>query len=83
MIVLVGLSTLGIDIRALLTGLGIGGIAVALAAQNVLGDLLASLSIVLDKPFVVGDFIVAVRKMVRLSKIGIKTTSFAALVAKN
>lgn len=73
-IVLIGLSNLGIDIGALLAGLGVGGIAVALAAQNVLGDLLASLSIVLDKPFVVGDFIVAGNEKGTIEHIGIKTT---------
>ncbi|RYZ85877.1 MAG: mechanosensitive ion channel, partial [Proteobacteria bacterium] len=51
-IILFGLNNLGVDITALIAGLGIGGIAVALALQNVLGDLFASLSIVLDKPFV-------------------------------
>ena len=45
------LDNLGINITTLVAGLGIGGIAVALAVQNVLGDLLASLSITLDKPF--------------------------------
>src|SRR5690606_28148681 len=49
-IVLIGLENLGVDVTALMAGLGIGGIAVALAAQNILGDLFASLSIVLDKP---------------------------------
>ncbi|MEQ1665670.1 MAG: hypothetical protein ABL927_09875, partial [Bdellovibrionales bacterium] len=57
-IFLIGLSNMGVDIGALLAGLGVGGIAIALAAQNILGDLLASLSIVLDRPFVVGDLIV-------------------------
>src|SRR2546428_222449 len=56
-VVLLALANLGIDITALLAGLGIGGVAVALAVQNVLGDLLASLSIALDKPFVIGDAI--------------------------
>lgn len=73
-IVLIGLSNLGVDIGALLAGLGVGGIAVALAAQNVLGDLLASLSIVLDKPFVVGDYIVAGSEKGTIEHIGIKTT---------
>ena len=49
------LANFGINVTALVAGLGVGGIAVALAVQNVLGDLLASLSIILDKPFVVGD----------------------------
>ena len=55
LVVLLALDNLGFQVKALLTGLGIGGIAVALAVQNVLGDLLASISIALDKPFGVGD----------------------------
>jgi small-conductance mechanosensitive channel len=58
LVLVLALDNLGVDITALVTGLGIGGIAVALAVQNVLGDLLASLSIVLDKPFVIGDFLI-------------------------
>ncbi|MGE4132771.1 MAG: mechanosensitive ion channel family protein [Bdellovibrionales bacterium] len=78
-VVLLGLSNLGIDIGALLAGLGVGGIAVALAAQNVLGDLLASLSIVLDKPFVLGDFIVVGEEKGTVKNIGIKTTRVQSL----
>ncbi len=78
-LVLIGLSNLGINISALLTGLGIGGIAVALAAQNVLGDLLASLSIVLDKPFIIGDFIVSGSEKGTVEHIGIKTTRLRSL----
>lgn len=78
-IVLIGLSHLGVDIAALLAGLGVGGIAVALAAQNVLGDLLASLSIVLDKPFVIGDFIVVGSELGTVEHIGIKTTRVRSL----
>jgi len=73
-VVLGGLSNLGVNIGALIAGLGIGGIAVALAAQNVLGDFLASLAIVLDKPFVVGDYIVAGKEEGEVEDIGIKTT---------
>ncbi|MFN8369863.1 MAG: mechanosensitive ion channel [Bacteriovoracaceae bacterium] len=78
-IVLIGLSNLGINIGALLAGLGVGGIAVALAAQNILGDLLASLSIVLDKPFVVGDFIVNGEEKGTIEHIGVKTTRLRSL----
>lgn len=78
-IFLIGLSNVGINIGALLAGLGVGGIAVALAAQNVLGDLLASLSIVLDKPFVVGDFIISGKEMGTVEEIGIKTTRLRSL----
>ncbi len=78
-ILLIGLSNVGVDIGALLAGLGVGGIAVALAAQNILGDLLASLSIVLDKPFVVGDFIAVGNDMGTVEQIGIKTTRVKSL----
>ncbi|HEY1874942.1 MAG TPA: hypothetical protein VGG67_11110, partial [Steroidobacteraceae bacterium] len=54
---LLALQNLGIQVGPLLAGLGIGGIALALAVQTALSDLLASLSIALDKPFGVGDFL--------------------------
>lgn len=73
------LQNMGINVTALVTGLGIGGIAIALAAQNVLGDLLASLSIMLDKPFVLGDFIIVGTEMGTVEKIGIKTTHLRSL----
>lgn len=73
------LDNLGIEVTALIAGLGIGGIAVALAAQNVLGDLFASLAIVLDKPFVLGDFIIVGEFMGTIEKIGIKTTRIRSL----
>lgn len=68
------LENLNVDVTALVAGLGIGGIAVALAVQNILGDLLASLSIVLDKPFAVGDFIIVGDVSGTVEKIGIKTS---------
>ncbi|MFQ3663907.1 MAG: mechanosensitive ion channel family protein [Chloroflexaceae bacterium] len=64
----------GVEITALLASVGIGGIAVALAVQNILGDLFASLSIALDKPFVVGDFISVGSEMGTVEEIGLKTT---------
>jgi small-conductance mechanosensitive channel len=66
----------------LIAGLGVGGIAVALAAQNVLGDLFASLSIVLDKPFVLGDFIIVGDVMGTVEKIGLKTTRIRSLAGE-
>jgi len=72
-------QNLGFDITALIAGLGVGGIAVALAAQSVLGDLFSSLAIVLDRPFEVGDFIVFGEQMGTVEKIGIKTTRIRAL----
>lgn len=71
---LVALDNLGVNITALLTGLGIGGIAVALAVQNVLGDLFASLSIALDKPFLPGDGIEIDNVSGTVEHIGIKST---------
>src|ERR1700683_3569129 len=71
---LVGLSNLGVNITALLAGLGVGGVAVALALQNVLGDLFASLSIALDKPFVIGDNLTIDTFIGKVEHIGIKTT---------
>lgn len=68
------LDNLGINVTALIASLGIVGIAVALAVQNILGDVFASLSITLDRPFVVGDFIVAGDTMGAVEHIGIKTT---------
>jgi len=73
------LGHLGFDITALVTGLGIGGIAIALAVQNILGDLFASLSIVLDKPFVVGDFVVSDGWRGNVERVGIKTTYIRSL----
>ena len=76
---LLALDQLGFDITALVAGLGIGGIAVALAVQNILGDLFASLSIVLDKPFAVGDFIVVDSLRGTVERVGIKTTRVRSL----
>jgi small-conductance mechanosensitive channel len=73
------LDNLGVNITGLLAGLGIGGIAVALAVQNILGDLLASLSIVLDKPFIIGDFIVVDKLSGTVEHIGLKTTRIRSL----
>lgn len=72
-------ENLGFDVTALVAGLGIGGIALALAAQSVLGDLFSSLAIVLDRPFEVGDFIVFGDQNGTVEKIGIKTTRIRSL----
>ncbi len=78
-VLLVLLDNLGVNITTLIAGLGVGGIAVALAAQNVLGDLLSSMSIVFDKPFVVGDFIIVGEFMGSVEYVGIKTTRLRSL----
>lgn len=78
-VLLVALENFGIDVTALVAGLGIGGIAIALALQNILGDLFASLSIVLDKPFVVGDFLIMEEYLGTVEQIGLKTTRIRSL----
>ena len=76
---LFALDNLGFEIAPLIAGLGIGGIAVALAVQNILGDLFAALSIVIDKPFVVGDFIVIDTHAGTVEHIGLKSTRIRSL----
>ena len=78
-VVLVALDNVGIDVTALIAGLGIGGVAIALATQNILGDLFGSLSIILDRPFVIGDFIIVGDQMGTVERIGLKTTRVRAL----
>jgi small-conductance mechanosensitive channel len=79
LVLLLTLDNLGIDITALVAGLGIGGIAVALAVQNIFGDLFASLSITLDRPFVVGDFLIVDDVLGTVESIGIKSTRLRSL----
>lgn len=74
LVLLLTLDNLGIEIKPLLAGLGIGGIAVALAVQNVLGDLFASLSITLDRPFIVGDALSVDGFSGTVEYIGVKST---------
>ncbi len=82
--VLLVLQSLGQDVTTLIAGLGIGGVAVALALQNILGDLFSSLSIVLDRPFVVGDFIIFdnFTFLGTVEQIGIKTTRIRSLTGE-
>lgn len=77
--VLVVLDNLGFNITTLMASLGIGGIAVALAVQNILGDIFSSVSIALDKPFVIGDFIVVDSYMGTVEYVGMKTTRLRSL----
>ena len=76
--ILIGLIALdsipGVEVTTLIASLGIGGIAIALAVQNILGHLFASLIIVLDKPFVIGDFIKVGEFKGSVEAIGLKTT---------
>jgi small-conductance mechanosensitive channel len=77
--VLLVLDNLGVNITGLVAGLGIGGIAIALALQKILGDIFASLSILLDKPFVVGDFVIVGDYLGTIDQIGLKTTRLRSL----
>jgi len=79
LVLLLALDNLGFNISALLAGLGIGGVAVALAAQSILGDLFASLAIALDRPLAIGDFIVIGDHMGTVEYIGLKTTRLRSL----
>jgi small-conductance mechanosensitive channel len=79
LVALLVLANAGVEIGPLIAGLGVGGIAIALAVQTVLKDLLASLSIMLDKPFVLGDFLILGELMGAVEHIGLKTTRIRSL----
>ena len=68
------LDNIGVEITTLVAGLGVGGIAIGLAARSILSDLFASLAIVLDRPFAVGDFVSVGGAAGSVERIGIKTT---------
>jgi small-conductance mechanosensitive channel len=72
-------DNLGYDITAVIAGLGVGGIAIALAAQNILGDLFSYFVIFFDKPFEIGDFIIVGDNSGVVEKIGIKTSHVRSL----
>lgn len=73
-VLLLLLNNFGIDVTAMVAGLGVGGLAVAFAFQNILKDIFGSFSIVFDKPFVIGDFIATDEFMGTVEEIGTKTT---------
>lgn len=72
-------DNLGYDVTAIIAGLGIGGIAIALAAQNILGDLFNYFVIFFDRPFEIGDFIVLDTKSGNVEHVGIKTTRIKSI----
>jgi len=76
------LDNLGFEISSVIAGLGIGGIAVALASQAILGDLFSYFVIFFDRPFRVGDFIIVDTKMGVVEKVGIKTTRIRSLTGE-
>lgn len=69
----------GVEVSSLLASLGVAGIAVGLALQNILGDIFASMSIALDRPFVIGDFIIVGELMGTVEHIGLKSTRLRSL----
>ncbi len=73
------LDNLGVNVSTLVTGFGIGGVAVALSVQKILGDLFSSMSIALDKPFKIGEFIVVDEFMGTIERVGLKTTRIRSL----
>lgn len=73
------LDNLGFDISAVIAGLGIGGVAVALASQGILEDLFSYFSILFDRPFELGDFIIVGEFMGTVERVGIKTTRLRSL----
>src|SRR5690606_2767135 len=73
------LSNWGIEVTPIIAGLGIGGIAVALAAQNILGDLFSYFAIFFDRPFEAGDFIIVDDVLGSIEYVGIKTTHIRSL----
>ena len=73
------IDNLGYDVTTLIAGLGIGGIAIALAAQTILGDLFSYFVIFFDRPFEIGDFIIVEDKMGTVEYVGIKTTRIRTL----
>jgi small-conductance mechanosensitive channel len=73
------LDNVGIEVTSIVAGLGIGGIAIALAAQAVLGDAFSSFAIFMDKPFQVGDFIIVGDMLGTVEHVGFKTTRLRSL----
>jgi small-conductance mechanosensitive channel len=78
-VLLVVIDNVGVDVTTLVASLGVGGIAIALAVQSILGDIFASLSIIFDKPFLVGDFVRVGDYTGSVENIGIKTTRLRSL----
>lgn len=79
---LLALDNLGINITALVAGMGVGGIAIALAVQTILGDLFGSMSIALDKPFVVGDMLRIDDIEGTVEQVGIKSTRLRSVTGE-
>ena len=81
-VALLALENIGINVGPLIAGLGVGGIAIALAVQTILGDLFASLSIALDKPFTIGDTLRIDLFEGAVEQIGIKSTRLRSITGE-
>ncbi len=81
-VLLLVLQNLGVEIGALVAGLGVGGVAAAFALQAVLGDLFASLSIYIDRPFDIGDFIIMGDVLGTVERVGLRTTRLTSLTGE-
>lgn len=73
------LDNMGVNVTGLIAGLGIGGIAIGLAAQGIFSDLLAALSIIIDRPFKQGEVITYDKTTARVERIGLKSTRLRAV----
>ncbi|MGE0200506.1 MAG: mechanosensitive ion channel family protein [Candidatus Melainabacteria bacterium] len=76
---LLALDNMGVDVTALIAGLGVGGIVVAFGLQNMVKDLFSAFTIAMDQPFVIGDFIIVDDKMGNVEKIGLKSTRIKSI----
>jgi len=76
---LFALQNFGVNVTSIIAGLGVGGIAVAFALQNILTDLFSSFAIYFDRPFEIGDFIATGKHSGTVKKIGLKTTRLKSL----
>ncbi len=79
LVLLAALDNVGVDVTAMVAGLGIGGVALAFASQNILQNLFASVGMIFDSPFVLGDFIISKETMGTIKQIGLKNTRIQAL----
>lgn len=73
------LDNFGFKVSSIIAGLGIGGIAIAMACQTILTDLFSSFAIIFDRPFEIGDFIIVDQYLGSVEHIGIKTTRIRSL----
>lgn len=78
-LLLVVLSNLGVELTTIIAGLGVGGVAAALAVQHILGDMIAGLSMYFDRPFDLGDFVIVGDVLGNVTKIGLRTTRINSL----